>query len=82
MYLIGFLISDAAAALLALVNEWQNTPPNWDGTDPCGAGWDGIECTNSRITSMYFKVLISCKIATFSWIIFFEINLVASISDH
>ncbi|KAG5011566.1 hypothetical protein JHK86_023827 [Glycine max] len=41
-----------SAALLALVNEWQNTPPNWDGTDPCGAGWDGIECTNSRITSI------------------------------
>ncbi|KAH1208836.1 putative leucine-rich repeat receptor-like protein kinase [Glycine max] len=41
-----------SAAMLALVNEWQNTPPNWVGSDPCGAGWDGIECTNSRITSI------------------------------
>ncbi|KAK7412782.1 hypothetical protein VNO78_04403 [Psophocarpus tetragonolobus] len=39
-------------ALVALTNEWQNKPPNWVGSDPCGDGWDGIECTNSRITSI------------------------------
>ncbi|XP_029128170.1 probable leucine-rich repeat receptor-like protein kinase At5g49770 isoform X2 [Cajanus cajan] len=38
-------------ALLALQNEWHNTPPNWVGSDPCG-GWDGIECSNSRIISI------------------------------
>ncbi|TKY72323.1 leucine-rich repeat receptor protein kinase [Spatholobus suberectus] len=38
--------------LLALKNEWQNTPPNWVGSDPCGDGWDGIECSNSRVTSI------------------------------
>lgn len=54
MYLIVFSISDAALSLLALKNEWQNTPPNWEGSDPCGSGWDGIECSNSRVTSMYF----------------------------
>ncbi|KAL9320673.1 hypothetical protein ACSQ67_012512 [Phaseolus vulgaris] len=38
-------------ALLTLMAAWENTPPNWVGSDPCG-GWDGIECTNSRITSI------------------------------
>ncbi|WVY94674.1 hypothetical protein V8G54_033762 [Vigna mungo] len=38
-------------ALLTLMSEWDNTPPNWVGSNPCG-GWDGIECTNSRITSI------------------------------
>ncbi|RDX94881.1 putative leucine-rich repeat receptor-like protein kinase, partial [Mucuna pruriens] len=39
------------AALLALQNQWQNTPPNWVNSDPCD-GWDGIECYNSRIISI------------------------------
>lgn len=65
------------------MSEWDNTPPNWVGSDPCG-GWDGIECTNSRITSMYFifQSLISFEIATFSRSFFFDINFVATISDH
>ncbi|XP_017437263.2 leucine-rich repeat receptor protein kinase HPCA1 isoform X2 [Vigna angularis] len=33
------------------MSEWDNIPPNWVGSNPCG-GWDGIECTNSRITSI------------------------------
>ncbi|CAK9177855.1 unnamed protein product [Ilex paraguariensis] len=39
-------------ALQSLQAIWQNTPPNWVGPDPCGAGWDGIGCTNSRVTSI------------------------------
>ncbi|GLT71487.1 hypothetical protein SLA2020_435020 [Shorea laevis] len=40
-----------AAALKALASSWTNTPSNWVGSDPCG-GWVGIECTNSRVTSI------------------------------
>lgn len=32
--------------------EWENIPPNWKGSDPCGTNWDGIDCTNSRVTSI------------------------------
>ncbi|KAJ9550721.1 hypothetical protein OSB04_014766 [Centaurea solstitialis] len=40
-------------SLLALKDAWQNTPPNWDdASDPCGGGWDGITCTNGRVTSI------------------------------
>ncbi|CAK7357242.1 unnamed protein product [Dovyalis caffra] len=44
--------SDAASALNALKSYWKNTPPNWIGFDPCGSEWEGIECTDSRITSI------------------------------
>ncbi|KAI4296125.1 hypothetical protein L6164_036109 [Bauhinia variegata] len=37
--------------LKALMDSWQNTPPNWVGSDPCD-GWDGIKCSNSRVTSI------------------------------
>ncbi|KAK1434553.1 hypothetical protein QVD17_00300 [Tagetes erecta] len=44
--------NDDATYLRALTNDWRNTPPNWDdNSDPCG-GWDGITCTNSRVTSI------------------------------
>ncbi|PSS18996.1 Leucine-rich repeat receptor-like protein kinase precursor [Actinidia chinensis var. chinensis] len=38
------------AALSALKSIWKNTPPNWIGSDPCGTSWEGISCTNSRVT--------------------------------
>ncbi|KAK1430079.1 hypothetical protein QVD17_12579 [Tagetes erecta] len=39
------------ATLQALKNAWQNTPPNWDNDqDPCSGSWDGITCTNDRVT--------------------------------
>ncbi|KAG5525664.1 hypothetical protein RHGRI_032086 [Rhododendron griersonianum] len=40
------------AALEALKDAWKNIPPNWDGRDPCGSKWDGIQCNNSCITSI------------------------------
>ncbi|KAL4655180.1 hypothetical protein ACB092_01G432100 [Castanea dentata] len=40
------------AALLSLKSVLQNTPPSWVGPDPCGKGWEGIGCTNSRVTSI------------------------------
>nr|XP_043622683.1 leucine-rich repeat receptor protein kinase HPCA1-like [Erigeron canadensis] len=38
--------------LKALKDSLQNTPPNWVGSDPCGEKWDGITCTDSRVTSI------------------------------
>ncbi|KAG5525679.1 hypothetical protein RHGRI_032094 [Rhododendron griersonianum] len=55
---IQFLVATAQtnsldlAALEALKDAWTNTPPNWVGSDPCGSSWEGIQCTNSRITSI------------------------------
>ncbi|XP_058188474.1 leucine-rich repeat receptor protein kinase HPCA1-like isoform X2 [Rhododendron vialii] len=40
------------AALEALKDAWTNIPPNWGGPDPCGSSWVGIQCNNSRITSI------------------------------
>lgn len=40
-----------AAALKAIKDEWQNTPPTWGGSDPCN-GWDGIQCTKGRVTAI------------------------------
>ncbi|KAG4401468.1 hypothetical protein GLYMA_07G270800v4 [Glycine max] len=36
---------------LSLINTWENTPPNWVGSDPCD-DWVGIKCKNSHITSI------------------------------
>ncbi|GKV31597.1 hypothetical protein SLEP1_g40274 [Rubroshorea leprosula] len=44
--------SGAAAALISLKAECKNSPHNWSGSDPCGDGWVGIGCTNSRVTSI------------------------------
>ncbi|KAM7470169.1 hypothetical protein LguiA_008352 [Lonicera macranthoides] len=39
-------------ALNALKSSWQNLPPNWKGADPCGTGWEGVTCNNSRVTRL------------------------------
>ncbi|GAU39573.1 hypothetical protein TSUD_384560 [Trifolium subterraneum] len=39
-------------AFSSLVQSWKNKPLNWVGSDPCGSVWDGIRCTNSRITEL------------------------------
>ncbi|KAK6119124.1 hypothetical protein DH2020_047132 [Rehmannia glutinosa] len=40
------------AALQALKSIWKNVPPNWAGADPCGDGWDGINCINNRVVTI------------------------------
>ncbi|KAK3419480.1 hypothetical protein EUGRSUZ_G00037, partial [Eucalyptus grandis] len=56
--LLGDSTGDAAtnpydlSALTGLMTDWQNAPPNWVGTDPCGDNWVGIRCNNSRVTSI------------------------------
>ncbi|GLT65781.1 hypothetical protein SLA2020_381920 [Shorea laevis] len=41
-----------ATALASLKDAWKNLPPNWSGSDPCGDHWVGLNCTNSRVTSI------------------------------
>ncbi|KAK3031341.1 hypothetical protein RJ639_035247 [Escallonia herrerae] len=43
------------AVLHALKSSWKNLPPNWKGSDPCGSGWEGINCTKSRVTSLLME---------------------------
>ncbi|KAI3810638.1 hypothetical protein L1987_20259 [Smallanthus sonchifolius] len=40
------------AVLNALKSSWKNLPPRWKGSDPCGSKWEGINCTNSRVTTL------------------------------
>ncbi|KAK1370528.1 putative leucine-rich repeat receptor-like protein kinase [Heracleum sosnowskyi] len=46
------IASQDFAVLLALKNQWKNTPPNWVGSDPCRGNWVGVECSNSRVISI------------------------------
>ncbi|KAL5555459.1 hypothetical protein UlMin_037695 [Ulmus minor] len=38
--------------LKSLKDIWNNTPPTWESSYPCGNKWDGIECSNSHVTSI------------------------------
>ncbi|KAI3993779.1 hypothetical protein MKX01_002792 [Papaver californicum] len=40
------------AVLQSLQVNWENSPPNWNSDDPCGNQWDGVSCTNSRVTAL------------------------------
>ncbi|XP_059313434.1 leucine-rich repeat receptor protein kinase HPCA1-like isoform X1 [Lycium ferocissimum] len=50
--ILGQTNSNDATALFAIKSSWNNLPPNWEGSDPCGSSWAGIICNNSRITSI------------------------------
>ncbi|XP_047163599.1 leucine-rich repeat receptor protein kinase HPCA1-like [Vigna umbellata] len=39
------------SALNSLAQSWSNKPQSWVGQDPC-SGWDGIRCSNTRITQL------------------------------
>ncbi|KAH7670810.1 Non-specific serine/threonine protein kinase protein [Dioscorea alata] len=45
-------VPEEAAALNAVADEFQNKPGSWNGIDPCGSVWLGINCTNYHITSI------------------------------
>lgn len=59
-YLLVFLVHSLVIAaqyedstiLVSIKNQWENTPPSWLGSDPCGNNWEGIVCTDSRVTSI------------------------------
>eukprot|EP01018_Ginkgo_biloba_P022241 Gb_00418 [translate_table: standard] len=49
----GITDSRDTAALKALKLNWQNSPPNWNGSDPCGSSWEGVLCgPDSRVTKL------------------------------
>ncbi|KAL6205402.1 hypothetical protein ACLB2K_022662 [Fragaria x ananassa] len=59
MLLVLFKFGIAAEAnsmdynsLKNLMQEWDIRPPSWKSSDPCAHGWEGIDCTNSRVTSI------------------------------
>ncbi|XP_020108910.1 probable leucine-rich repeat receptor-like protein kinase At5g49770 isoform X1 [Ananas comosus] len=46
------------AALRALMSQWQYTPPSWgQSDDPCGTPWEGISCSNSRVTVLKLSTM-------------------------
>ncbi|PON38672.1 Mitogen-activated protein kinase kinase kinase [Parasponia andersonii] len=32
--------------------DWTKKPRDWEGSDPCGANWVGISCTESRVNTI------------------------------
>ncbi|PSS18997.1 Leucine-rich repeat receptor-like protein kinase [Actinidia chinensis var. chinensis] len=50
--LVAAQTNEDFAVLKSLKDVWDNTPRNWEGSDPCGNGWVGIQCTNSRVTAI------------------------------
>ncbi|XP_042450235.1 leucine-rich repeat receptor protein kinase HPCA1-like [Zingiber officinale] len=69
---LGITNPEDAAALRSLMSEWQNVPPSWGTTDdPCGTPWEGVSCSNSRVTilklsAMGIKGTLSADIGTLS----------------
>jgi hypothetical protein len=45
-------ILGAVDALRGLMQQWRNYPSSWNSGDPCGGGWDGVMCSNGRVTSL------------------------------
>ncbi|XP_028762892.1 probable leucine-rich repeat receptor-like protein kinase At5g49770 [Neltuma alba] len=39
-------------ALKSLMDTLKDTPASWSSPDPCDGSWEGIKCTNSRVTSI------------------------------
>nr|CAB3474616.1 unnamed protein product [Digitaria exilis] len=65
--------SQDVAALQALMNNWQNGPQSWTGsTDPCSS-WDGISCSNGRVTEV-FTGNIPSEIGNLSQLTFLALN--------
>ncbi|KVI11362.1 Concanavalin A-like lectin/glucanase, subgroup, partial [Cynara cardunculus var. scolymus] len=52
MVIAGLTNPNDVAVLNAIKSSWQNIPPNWSGPDPCGSNWEGINCTDSHVTSL------------------------------
>ncbi|KAD3068957.1 hypothetical protein E3N88_36837 [Mikania micrantha] len=55
LFMVEVIVADThsgdAAALRALKDQWQNTPPSWRrSNDPCS--WEGVNCTNNRVIAL------------------------------
>ncbi|KAI3700602.1 hypothetical protein L2E82_45238 [Cichorium intybus] len=51
----GLTKAAVVGVLNSIKSSWQNVPPNWTGLDPCASNWDGIDYTNSRVTSLVMQ---------------------------
>ncbi|XP_059652127.1 leucine-rich repeat receptor protein kinase HPCA1-like [Cornus florida] len=40
------------APLKSLLDDWNSTLSSWISSNPCADNWEGIGCTNSRVTSI------------------------------
>ncbi|RDX81659.1 putative leucine-rich repeat receptor-like protein kinase, partial [Mucuna pruriens] len=68
-------------ALVSLTSTWQNKPLNWEGSsDPCNDGWDGIECTKSRVTSIFHLILTCWLVKYFRRLT--GLNIKGELSEH
>ncbi|MQL99849.1 hypothetical protein Taro_032580 [Colocasia esculenta] len=45
------------AALRSLMGNWQNSPPSWGSSDPCGTPWEGVKCNDSRVTRLSLSTM-------------------------
>ncbi|XP_059454438.1 leucine-rich repeat receptor protein kinase HPCA1-like [Corylus avellana] len=54
MHLINSLTDPRdASPLQSLKESWEHTPPSWRNShDPCGTPWEGVNCSNSRVTAL------------------------------
>nr|QNJ34484.1 CARD1-like protein 2 [Striga asiatica] len=52
LVIFGITDSGDLAVLNALRSSWRNLPPNWVGPDPCSDNWEGVNCTDTRVTSL------------------------------
>ncbi|KAK0590350.1 hypothetical protein LWI29_025689 [Acer saccharum] len=52
--IIAAVTNPKDAAILTSLKDIikDGLPPNWQGSDPCGDQWEGIECSGSRVTTI------------------------------
>ncbi|RLN28341.1 hypothetical protein C2845_PM05G34080 [Panicum miliaceum] len=49
----GAINRQDASALNSLKSQWTSAPSSWSSaSDPCDGGWDGVTCSNGRVTSL------------------------------
>ncbi|OEL20242.1 putative leucine-rich repeat receptor-like protein kinase [Dichanthelium oligosanthes] len=71
-----------ASALNSLKNQWTNFPSSWSSataTDPCDGGWDGVMCSNGRVTSLRLSSVniqgtLSNSIGQLSQLVFLDLS--------
>ncbi|KAJ3669118.1 hypothetical protein LUZ60_011068 [Juncus effusus] len=69
-----------ASALKSLKSEWTNVPSSWkQATDPCDTPWDGIQCSNGRVTSLklpgfQIKGTLSDDVGSLSELVYLDLS--------
>jgi Leucine-rich repeat (LRR) protein len=50
---LGAINPQDGSALNSLKSQWTSAPLSWSSaSDPCNGGWDGVTCSNGRVTSL------------------------------